>query len=57
MRMEHISLYRKWRPQLFGDVIGQPHVTNTLANRHGNAQRNADTLANPNQHTGAAARL
>ncbi len=30
--MEHISLYRKWRPQTFGDVVGQRHVTNTLAN-------------------------
>jgi DNA polymerase III subunit gamma/tau len=30
--MEHISLYRKWRPQTFSDVVGQRHVTNTLAN-------------------------
>lgn len=30
--MEHISLYRKWRPQTFAEVVGQPHVTNTLAN-------------------------
>jgi DNA polymerase-3 subunit gamma/tau len=30
--MEHISLYRKWRPQTFADVVGQRHVTNTLAN-------------------------
>jgi DNA polymerase-3 subunit gamma/tau len=30
--MEHISLYRKWRPQTFGEVVGQRHVTNTLAN-------------------------
>jgi DNA polymerase-3 subunit gamma/tau len=31
-RMEHISLYRKWRPQTFAEVVGQPHVTNTLTN-------------------------
>jgi DNA polymerase-3 subunit gamma/tau len=30
--MEHISLYRKWRPQTFTEVIGQGRVTNTLAN-------------------------
>ena len=30
--MEHISLYRKWRPQTFNEVVGQARVTNTLAN-------------------------
>ena len=30
--MKHISLYRKWRPQTFEDIVGQRHVTNTLAN-------------------------
>ncbi len=25
-------LYRKWRPQTFSDVAGQPHITETLAN-------------------------
>ena len=25
-------LYRKWRPQTFSDVSGQPHITNTLMN-------------------------
>ena len=30
--MEHITLYRKWRPQTFEEVVGQRHVTNTLAN-------------------------
>ena len=25
-------LYRKWRPQVFADVAGQPHVTTTLTN-------------------------
>lgn len=30
--MEHITLYRKWRPQTFSEVVGQARVTNTLAN-------------------------
>lgn len=30
--MEHVSLYRKWRPATFGEVVGQARVTNTLAN-------------------------
>ena len=25
------ALYRKWRPRTFSDVIGQPHITETLA--------------------------
>lgn len=25
-------LYRKWRPQTFSDVVGQPHITETLTN-------------------------
>ena len=24
------ALYRKWRPKTFADVIGQPHITETL---------------------------
>ncbi len=24
-------LYRKWRPQVFDDVVGQPHITRTLS--------------------------
>jgi DNA polymerase III subunit gamma/tau len=30
--MEHVTLYRKWRPQTFSEVVGQARVTNTLAN-------------------------
>ncbi len=30
--VSHLSLYRKWRPQTFDDVIGQTRVTQTLAN-------------------------
>ena len=27
---QYRALYRKWRPQTFDDVYGQPHVTRTL---------------------------
>ena len=30
--MTYVSLYRKWRPQTFGDVVGQDHVVGTLVN-------------------------
>jgi DNA polymerase-3 subunit gamma/tau len=30
--MTYVSLYRKWRPQSFADVIGQDHVVGTLVN-------------------------
>ncbi|GAH93375.1 unnamed protein product, partial [marine sediment metagenome] len=30
--MEYQSLYRKWRPQVFKDIIGQEHITQTLMN-------------------------
>lgn len=30
--MTYVSLYRKWRPQTFGEVISQEHVTRTLQN-------------------------
>ncbi|MGH3442282.1 MAG: DNA polymerase III subunit gamma/tau, partial [Nitriliruptorales bacterium] len=30
--MAYVSLYRKYRPQSFADVVGQRHVTQTLAN-------------------------
>lgn len=29
--MEYQALYRKYRPQTFGEVVGQQHVTSTLA--------------------------
>jgi DNA polymerase-3 subunit gamma/tau len=29
--MAHVSLYRKYRPQTFAEIIGQPHVTETLS--------------------------
>ena len=30
--MEHQTLYRKWRPKTFDDVVGQQHVTQTIKN-------------------------
>ena len=30
--MPAVSLYRKWRPQTFTDIIGQEHITTTLMN-------------------------
>jgi len=30
--MEYQSLYRKWRPQTFKDIVGQKHITQTLIN-------------------------
>ena len=30
--MGYKALYREWRPQTFGDVVGQAHITKTLRN-------------------------
>ncbi|MBW3659004.1 MAG: DNA polymerase III subunit gamma/tau [Actinobacteria bacterium] len=30
--MAYVSLYRKYRPQSFGDIVGQTHVTQTVIN-------------------------
>ncbi len=32
MKSSYTALYRRWRPQLFSDVVGQEHVTRTLQN-------------------------
>ncbi len=31
--MEHLALYRKYRPRTFDEVIGQQHITKTLAHQ------------------------
>ena len=31
--MNHIALYRKYRPKTFEEVIGQEHITKTLQNQ------------------------
>lgn len=36
--MAYISLYRKWRPQSFAELIGQEHVARTLANAVDNSR-------------------
>lgn len=30
--LAYLALYREWRPQLFADVVGQPHIVRTLQN-------------------------
>lgn len=36
--MAYVSLYRKYRPQTFADVVGQDHVTTTLSHAVNNDQ-------------------
>ena len=31
-KLAYVSLYRRWRPQTFGDIVGQEYVTRTLVN-------------------------
>ncbi|MGN0149698.1 MAG: DNA polymerase III subunit gamma/tau [Clostridia bacterium] len=31
--MEHQAIYRKWRPTIFEDIVGQTHITKTLKNQ------------------------
>ena len=31
--MEHLALYRKYRPKTFEEVIGQEHITKALQNQ------------------------
>ncbi len=31
--MAYMALYRKWRPRVFEDVVGQDHITQTLRNQ------------------------
>ena len=30
--MGYVALYREWRPQTFGEIVGQEHITRTLKN-------------------------
>ena len=36
--MSYTALYRRWRPQRFGDLVGQPHIARVLG--HAAASRN-----------------
>ena len=31
--MAHQAIYRKWRPMVFEDIVGQTHITKTLKNQ------------------------
>lgn len=31
--MAHQAIYRKWRPMVFEDIVGQGHITQTLKNQ------------------------
>ena len=31
--MAHLAIYRKWRPMVFEDIVGQGHITQTLKNQ------------------------
>ena len=31
--MSHQAIYRKWRPMIFDDIVGQTHITKTLKNQ------------------------
>ncbi len=31
--MEHQAIYRRWRPMVFEDIVGQTHITKTLKNQ------------------------
>ena len=31
--MAHQAIYRKWRPMVFEDIVGQQHITKTLKNQ------------------------
>ena len=31
--MEYTALYRKFRPQIFSEMVGQNHITKTLRNQ------------------------
>jgi DNA polymerase III subunit gamma/tau len=45
---DRIALYRRWRPQRFGEIVGQGHVTKTLRNAIASGQvAHAYLLAGP----------
>ncbi|MBR2316244.1 MAG: DNA polymerase III subunit gamma/tau [Clostridia bacterium] len=45
-------LYRKWRPQVFSDVVGQPHITSTLKNEIENGRHSHAYLFTGSRGTG-----
>ena len=45
-------LYRKWRPKVFADVVGQPHITSTLKNEIMNSRHSHAYLFTGSRGTG-----
>ncbi|MBQ6874456.1 MAG: DNA polymerase III subunit gamma/tau [Clostridia bacterium] len=45
-------LYRKWRPKVFSDVVGQPHITSTLKNEIENGRHSHAYLFTGSRGTG-----
>lgn len=45
-------LYRKWRPKVFSDVVGQPHITSTLKNEIINSRHSHAYLFTGSRGTG-----
>lgn len=45
-------LYRKWRPKVFADVVGQPHITSTLKNEIINSRHSHAYLFTGSRGTG-----
>lgn len=45
-------LYRKWRPRVFADVVGQPHITSTLKNEIMNSRHSHAYLFTGSRGTG-----
>lgn len=50
--MSHIALYRAWRPQTFGDMVGQRHIIQTLQNAIGERRISHAYLFNGPRGTG-----
>ncbi len=46
------ALYRKWRPQVFADVVGQDHITTTLMNEIKNGRHSHAYLFTGSRGTG-----
>ena len=46
------ALYRKWRPKVFGDVLGQSHITGTLENQVTNSKLSHAYLFSGTRGTG-----
>lgn len=50
--MAHIALYRKFRPIVFADIVGQDHIVKTLMNQIKNNRVGHAYLFNGGRGTG-----